>query len=128
MMRMNRRQCHHTRRLNIGLNEAEYAHLLENFAKTTCDTLSDYGRRMLLTEPVVVRIRNRSTDAMTAELAAIRSELEAAGKSFSAAITGAQMLQPPHRYLILHIEKEILCNKIAEVESCIQKIAEACLL
>lgn len=127
-MRMNRRPHRQTRRLNVGMNEAEYAHLLENFAKTTCGTLSDYGRRMLLAEPVVVRFRNRSADAMTAELAAVRSELEAAGKSFSAAITAAQMLQPAHRYLILHIEKEILCNKIREVKSCIQKIAEACLL
>lgn len=48
--------------LTIRLSKEEETALLKLCKKTTCRNLSEYGRKVLLKEPVIVRYRNASAD------------------------------------------------------------------
>lgn len=72
--------------LTIRLSQEEEKALLKLQAKTTCLSLSEYGRKVLLHEPVAVLIRNASADDFLEEMVGLKKELQAIGKNFNQAV------------------------------------------
>jgi hypothetical protein len=69
--------------LTIRLSKIEEAALLKLSRKTTCRSLSEYGRTVLLKEPVIVLHRNASADDFLEEMVGLKKELNAIGNNFN---------------------------------------------
>ena len=72
--------------LTIRLSRDEEAALLKLSQKTACRSLSEYGRNVLLKEPVTVLHRNASADDFLEEMVDLKKELKAIGKAFNQAV------------------------------------------
>jgi len=71
--------------LKIRLKPSEQQTLNRRYQKTTFQNLSEYGRAMILGEPVTVLHRDRSMDEVLEELALLRRELNAIGNNLNQA-------------------------------------------
>ncbi len=72
--------------LPIRLNADEKKKLLSFYGKTTCNSLSEYARSVLLKEPVTVLYRNQTADEFLAEMIQLKKELNAIGNNFNQAV------------------------------------------
>lgn len=69
--------------VTVRLNETERNKLEKSYKKTTCNSLGEYIRSVLLKEPVIVRFRNQSADNFLEEILLLRKELNAIGNNFN---------------------------------------------
>lgn len=67
----------------LRLNEDEKRRLNFLYGKTTCNSLSEYMRSVLLKEPVTILFRNQTADDFLAEMILLKNELNAIGKNFN---------------------------------------------
>lgn len=72
--------------LPIRLNSDEKRKLNSFYSKTTCNSLSEYARSVLLKEPVTVLYRNQTADEFLEEMILLRKELNAIGNNFNQAV------------------------------------------
>lgn len=72
--------------LPIRLNADEKKKLNSFYGKTTCNSLSEYARSILLKEPVTVLYRNQTADEFLAEMILLKKELNAIGNNFNQAV------------------------------------------
>lgn len=72
--------------LTVRLSETETKKLSGLFQKTTCSSLSEYARNVLLKEPVTVLFRNQSADSFLEEMLHLKKELNAIGNNFNQAV------------------------------------------
>src|SRR5205823_3524461 len=56
------------------------------FERTTCGSLSEYARTVLLKEPVTVLYRNKTADEFLHEMIQLKKELNAIGNNFNQAV------------------------------------------
>jgi hypothetical protein len=64
-----------SRKLTLCLNAKEYQLMLDSFQRTTCRNLGEYIRKMVLSKPIRVNVRNESLDELMIELIKLRSDL-----------------------------------------------------
>ena len=83
---MKKKRPARNRWLTIRLNSDEEAALQKHCRTTTCQSLSEYGRRVLLKAPVVVLYRNASADDFLEEMVGLKRELNAIGTNFNQAV------------------------------------------
>lgn len=79
-----------SKKLTLCLNKGEYHILLDSFQKTTCRNLGEYIRKMVLSKPLKVNVRNQSLDELMAELIKLRSDLNRVADNFEISF-GAQV-------------------------------------
>src|SRR5690348_11038189 len=72
--------------LPIRLNVDEKKKLNSLYGKTTCNSLSEYARSVLLKEPVNILYRNQTADEFLAEMIQLKKELNAIGNNFNQAV------------------------------------------
>ena len=72
-----------TGRVTIQVTEEDLQKLEERLANSTCRTMSEYGRKLLLGKPVTVLYRNQSLDAFIDEAIALRTEMEQVRKGLT---------------------------------------------
>jgi predicted nucleic acid-binding OB-fold protein len=72
--------------LPIRLNIDEKKKLNSLYGKTTCNSLSEYARSVLLKEPVTIFYRNQTADEFLAEMIQLKKELNAIGNNFNQAV------------------------------------------
>lgn len=92
-------------RLNIRLSQDEREKIERFAAKTTCRSISDYARKVLLKEPVTIFYRNQSFDQFEQTMIDILRELETLGRE-------------------LRVDGYL--EKIDQLRFITEKIAEAC--
>ncbi len=83
---MNKDKDNRTKMLNVRLTPEEFQLLLRKVQRTTCRKTSEYARKILLSEPVVINHRNQSFDETMVELTRLRRELTAAGNNLNQAV------------------------------------------
>ena len=67
--------------VRIYLADQEYDRLMKVCKGSLCKSLSDFGRRQLMTKPVIMQYRNRSADeAVEASIVAIAALKESLGR------------------------------------------------
>ena len=74
------------RMVQVRLLSTEMELLKKGFAATTKQKFSEYVRCLLLSKPVVAKVRNSSIDDFVTVLAAMRMELKAAGNNLNQAV------------------------------------------
>ena len=72
--------------LTIRLSEEEEKKLHKYREQTTCQSLSEYARSVLLKQPVTTLYRNASADHFLEEIIGLRRELNAIGTNFNQAV------------------------------------------
>jgi hypothetical protein len=75
-----------SRYLKIRLKPTEEESLNKRYKKSTFQNLSEYGRAMILGEPVTVVHRDKSMDEVLEELALLRRELNHIGNNLNQAV------------------------------------------
>ena len=72
--------------LKVRLKPSEYEAMEKRFKQTTFQSLSEFGRAMLLGKPPTVLYRDRSMDDILEELAQLRRELNGIGNNLNQAM------------------------------------------
>lgn len=72
-----------SRWLNIRLNEEEETQIKKLFSRSTCNSLGEYARDLLLKNPIHFFYRNQSADEFLAEMILLKQELNAIGNNFN---------------------------------------------
>jgi len=67
--------------IRLNVDEKEKLHSL--YDKTTCNSLSEYARSVLLKKPVNIIYRNQTAAEFLAEMILLKNELNAIGKNFN---------------------------------------------
>lgn len=80
--------------MHISYSDREYEKLRGFFERSSCQSMCEYGRKVLLHEPVIFRYRNGSMDDILEELVDMRSDLKALLDVFDRA---SQELPPGRR-------------------------------
>ncbi len=62
--------------LSIRLSEEELKEVYLQCGKSTCRSLTEYAKKVLLKEPVMVKVRNQSQDELLQVMIAIRNRLD----------------------------------------------------
>lgn len=75
-------------RLNLRLSEREWNKIHKLASNTTCRSVSEYCRKVLLREPVIVYHRNQSFDNFEEDLAPLLPILKTFGEDFNTLIQG----------------------------------------
>ncbi|HVV06431.1 MAG TPA: hypothetical protein VHC96_19505 [Puia sp.] len=75
-------------RLNLRLSEQEWNKIHKLASNTTCRSVSEYCRKVLLREPVIVYHRNQSFDNFEEDLAPLLPILKTFGEDFNTLIQG----------------------------------------
>jgi hypothetical protein len=114
--------------LPIRLNQDEKNKLDKLYTRSTCNSLSEYSRAVLLKEPVNILYRNQSADEFLSEMIVLKNELNAIGKNFNQAVHRLHMLDhdPQIKAWAIFNEtgKEILMKKVEEIEAKLSQIYE----
>lgn len=114
--------------LHLRLSEKEYKILQKYFAESLCPKLSDFARKNLLRQPVVLKYRNQSLDELISELTRLRTELNPIGNNFNQAVKKLHSLSQISDFkmwiLGFETEKKILLNSIEEIRIIIRNLAE----
>lgn len=114
--------------LTVRMNEQEYKDLTRLWKQTTSPQLSEYVRSVVLKDPVHVKYRNLSADALLAEIVALRKEFKAVGFNFNQVVHKLHTLrQIPefHAWMAINEkQKDQLFAKIKQIQDRINEIYE----
>lgn len=72
--------------IKVRLKPSEEEELVKRFRKTTFQSLSEYGRAMLLGKPVMIKTRDKAMDDILEEMIILRAELNAVGNNLNQAV------------------------------------------
>ena len=117
-----------TKWLPIRLNTIEKNQLNHLYNRSTCNSLSEYARQVLLREPVFIKYRNQSADDFLEEMIQLKNELNAIGKNFNQAVHKLHTLDrvPEIRtWAILNEnDKKNFTRKVQEIQEKLSQIYE----
>ena len=117
-----------TKWLPIRLNANEKKKLNYLYNRSTCNSLSEYARQVLLREPVLIKYRNQSADDFLEEMIQLKNELNAIGKNFNQAVHKLHTLDrvPEIRtWAILNEnDKKNFTRKVQEIQEKLSQIYE----
>jgi hypothetical protein len=74
------------KRVSFQIKPGEYQQIEKFRRSTTCRSLSEYARKVLLAKPVVVKYRNESADQYLEEMILLKNELNDIGNNFNQAV------------------------------------------
>lgn len=117
-----------SRWLTIRLSELEEAKLAKFLKQSISQNVSEYARKILLREPVIIVHRNQSADDFLKEMIVLRNELNSIGKNFNQAVHKLHTLDhfPDIKVwaTLNEASKDIVLKKIIQVEERLQQIYE----
>ena len=112
--------------LNIRVNEDEYEKIDGYSKTTTCHTVSEYSRLVLLKKPVTIKYRNQSADEFLAEMIRLKNELHAIGNNYNQAVHKLHTLDRVPEIKSWLFSNEIIrhafLNKVDEITREVNKI------
>lgn len=117
-----------TKWVHVRLTEKEEKTLDEKFRKSTCSQLSQYARKVLLSQPILIKYRNETLDSFMEEVIGLRQELNAIGNNFNQAVKKLHTLNqiPEFRTWINQYQtlQEQLKSKTDHINERISKMSE----
>jgi hypothetical protein len=117
-----------SRYLKIRLKPTEEESLNKRYKNSTFQNLSEYGRAMILGEPVIVVHRDKSMDEVLEELALLRRELNHIGNNLNQAVKNINSAQgdPDNRLWmnLLTVINEKLEPSISQIKERMNKYAD----
>jgi len=67
---------YHTHKFGINLSDDDFEKLKQEVAKSTCWSMSEFGRRILMGKPITIFYRNQSLDEFIQEAIMLRKDLQ----------------------------------------------------
>ena len=124
---MKEQKKNRTKWIHLRLTDREFDLIQNRFKKSTCPKLSDFARKNLLQEPVVLKYRNESLDEFMLELIRLRRELNALAGNFNQTVKKLHTLRqiPEFRDCIMQSEaqRQALLEKVEEIQKAIDRTA-----
>jgi len=114
--------------IDVRVSVEEYNKIYKHFKATTCQKLSEYARKILLSKPVISTYRNQSLDDLMAELIKLRTELNAIGNNLNQAVRKLHLLNQTGQlqsWIIRYeTDNERLLQTTQTIEQLINKMAD----
>ena len=114
--------------ISFWVNPAEFEQIAKLQRSTTCRSLSEYIRKLLLAKPVVVKYRSESADQYLEEMIVLKNELNAIGNHFYQAVKRLHTLDTTgemRSWLTLYESThQALIRKIEEIKERLNQIYE----
>lgn len=121
---MKEQNINRTKWLHLRLTAKEFELIQNRFKKSTCPKLSDFARKNLLQEPVVLKYRNESLDDLMSQLIMLKNQLNPIGNNFNQAVKKLHTLKQIPEFkqwlLTFELDKKILFNSINEIKKLMQ--------
>lgn len=112
--------------LNLRLTEEEKQFLSAQCQVTTCRTISEYTRHVLLKMPITAKIRNQSQDELLAEITALRNELKVIGTNLNQATKKLHSLRSLSDFkewvLLFDQDKQELIKRMESIDTEVKKM------
>jgi hypothetical protein len=116
-------------RLNIRLDQKEWDKVHKLTSNSTCRSVSEYARKVLLEKPVRVFYRNQSFDDIEERMVGVLAQLEGFGdnfnrlvkKSLSMDMAGISSIVPE----LLDYQRQFLATA-DQIKAHIEKLADLC--
>ncbi len=116
-----------TKWVHLRLLPDEYKALQNKFSRTTCRSLSQFVRAVLLDKPLVATYRNASQDDLLQAMATLTRELSAIGNNVNQSVKKLHTLREGEAagWALQHAsESEQLLLKINEAKALLNSMAE----
>jgi len=116
-------------RLNLRLSEQEWNKIHKLASNTTCRSVSEYCRKVLLREPVIVYHRNQSFDIFEEDLAPLLPILKTFGDDFNTLIQGLSGDNNVGTNIMLDVlllRNRQFLDTATRIKELLTKIADAC--
>lgn len=117
-----------TRIVGLRLTPKEYALMEKRWKKSTCRKLSGYIRHCLFNKPITTTYRNASLDDFMEEMSQLQGELNHIGNNYNQMVKKLHSLWRIEDFKVwiatYEKEKNILFEKIAAIETHVQKMAK----
>jgi len=116
-------------RLNLRLSQQEWDKIHKLASNTTCRSVSEYCRKVLLHEPVTVFHRNQSFDNLEEDLAPLLPILKTFGDDFNTLIQGLSAdnnAGTPIMLDILLLRSRQFLDTASRIKDLLTKIADTC--
>ena len=116
-------------RLNLRLSEQEWNKIHKLASNTTCRSVSEYCRKVLLREPVIVYHRNQSFDNLEEDLAPLLPILKTFGDDFNTLIQGLSADNNAGSHIMLDIlllRSRQFLDTASRIKDLLTKIADTC--
>lgn len=117
-----------TRRVTLRLTPEEFQKIESRFNAATSRKLSDFLRKVIMGEKVVVFTRNQSVDDFLAEMVLLRNQLSAIGNNFNQTVKKLnavrQIPQILPCYFEIKLQYKSISAKIDEIKSSINKLSD----
>jgi hypothetical protein len=97
--------------IRVRYSQEEFLRLRKAFARSNCNTIGSYARKMTLGEPIDIIHRNASFDAFVEEMALLRKEM--------AAIRNGVRWSPENQETLIRLQQRI--------QETIERIATLCM-
>ncbi|WP_439558247.1 plasmid mobilization protein [Dyadobacter sp.] len=114
--------------LHIRLTAKESEIIRRKVQRTTCRKISDYARKIILSEPITINYRNESLDSLMNTLIELRRELSAIGNNFNQVVKRLQTLSQISEYRSwldeYEQDKNTVLKMIETIQSEISKAAK----
>ncbi len=103
---MKQQQFKRTRWLTLRMSETEYHQVRSLTGQTTCNSISEYARKVVLRKPVILRYRNQSLDDFLADMLQLKQDLASISSYFTQTVQRLHSLNK-----ISEIQEWILHNE-----------------
>lgn len=116
-------------RLNLRLSEQEWNKIHKLASNTTCRSVSEYCRKILLQEPVTVFHRNQSFDNLEEDLAPLLPILKTFGDDFNTLVQGLSADNNTGSHIMLDIlllRSRQFLDTSTQIKDYLKKIADTC--
>ncbi|HWI90632.1 MAG TPA: hypothetical protein VNT20_05115 [Flavisolibacter sp.] len=114
--------------LTVRMSDEEEKKLYQLYEKTTCNSMSEYTRDILLKQPVYVLYRNQSADDFLLEMLELKKELNAIGHNFNQVVHKLHILDHDQEIKAWaaqnEFHKKIFFEKIDEIKEKLNQIYE----
>ena len=122
---MKKEKIYRTKALKVRLTPNEMEMLLEKRSRTTCNSISEYARNLLLGKRITYYFRNQNLDNHLEEIKVLTKELNLCGISYNQTVKRLhylQNLQEIKEWLLINESNKKIMNKKLEEIRC--KISE----
>lgn len=114
--------------VKVRMNADELKLARKNQQQTTERSMSNYIRRVILHQPVIVKYRNQTADDFLKDMLLLKKELNAIGNNFNQAVKKLHMLEkiPEFRFWITYYEgmQKALLGKVNDIQSRVNELYE----
>ena len=125
---MSEKKVNRTKWFHIRLTPAEYKKINDAFSVSTCQKISEYGRKLLLQKSVTVYNRNQSLDDFMAEMILLRNELNALGNNYNQVVRKMHTLDHLHEFkswiIMNEKQQQSLLQKVSQIKEKINSISD----